>query len=140
MTGEFRGKCPVCSAQLDEYVPNLRCREHPEHFAIRKDVFERAWGLYEGGKRTLTEGEALLSALLVRNTAEQKPDIKSVWQIIKEDVKNVQPEPEVDAIVKDAAVDGQTAGPMFKEGIDRVHNSSKRADSYIGEEVPGAGE
>lgn len=58
---EYRGKCPVCSGQLEQVAGMLQCSDH---FSIDQAVFERLWDAYEASPQSVKDGETLLELLI----------------------------------------------------------------------------
>jgi hypothetical protein len=91
-SSEYRGKCPVCSGQLDmsselkipadAIVPKdarmLYCTVHPEHFVMWQEVFEQAWDKYDRGA---IPGDTLLAVLLDNNLTSAKPAMSRKWSV-----------------------------------------------------------
>jgi hypothetical protein len=85
---EFIGLCPICSGHLTLSEPHLTCLINPDHFCIRKNVFDEAWSSYSEGMRVAVLqtqktilGDALLTTLLDFNLAVDKPTMNGKWTV-----------------------------------------------------------
>lgn len=92
MTDENYGKCPVCSADLEPWVPNLRCTKTPEHYAIREALFEEAWAAFERSPMAPEDGIRLMESLLSNNLVENPPTVKFILESIEEKNETATPD------------------------------------------------
>ena len=86
---KLTGKCPVCSAVLEEQGEYYKCKDH---YLIVKASFDRAWQTYRDSLECTNvfedqkaAGELLMDMLLNTNVAENKPAIKHLWVRSKTD-------------------------------------------------------
>lgn len=96
-TSIFKGKCPLCSAQLVEDEQNnefVVCSKNPKEYRIKKVDFEAAWEEFEKSIRATPQEWvsldtskpaifALMSALLNNNVAEEAPPVDQTKWIIE---------------------------------------------------------
>lgn len=72
---EIVGKCPICQMQLVEQGGIVSCSSLEQHYQIRLNVWNAAWGKYDSG---VMDGTTLLTVLLRGNIAPNKPERNKV--------------------------------------------------------------
>jgi len=67
----YRGKCPLCSAQLELGVNDMvRCSKD-DHFALSRIAFEHAWEVFDASARGIPETVQLVKALGVEDEVKK---------------------------------------------------------------------
>lgn len=96
-TSIFKGKCPLCSAQLveDEQAKEfVVCSQKPKEYRIKKADFEAAWEEFDKLMPDMPRDSesysyfkpaifSLMSALLNNNVAEEAPPVDQTKWIIE---------------------------------------------------------
>ena len=56
----YRGKCPLCNAQLELGINDMvRCSKE-DHFALSRVAFEHAWEVYDASARGIPDTNQLI--------------------------------------------------------------------------------
>ena len=68
----YRGKCPLCSAQLELGINDIVHCSKEEHFSISRIAFEHAWEVFDASARGLLETVQLIKDLGVADELEKR--------------------------------------------------------------------
>ena len=66
----YRGKCPLCSAQLELREKDILHCSKADHFVIFRMDFEKAWGTFDASQGDADDTKRLLADLGVVETVE----------------------------------------------------------------------
>jgi hypothetical protein len=67
----YRGKCPLCSAQLELGINDMVRCSNQDHFSLSRVAFEHAWEVYDASKRGVPDTTQLIRDLGVEEEVKK---------------------------------------------------------------------